>query len=320
MQLLPDGPFDLDELRTLREMIPSLVHFGTSSWNYEGWKGLVYHRKYPKSGGVTKMLGEYAAFPLFSTVGIDASFYRPLSANTYRGYREALPPGFKCVQKVWNRITIHTFTGHQDGGVAGAKNPDFLNADLCLNEVIGPALEHFGDDVGPLVFEIQTIARKDGVTPAGFAELLDTFLAKLPPKAPYAVELRNEEYLTPAYLAVLRVHGVAHLFNSWTRMPPIGEQLAHADIITAPFIVARALLRPGRAYAEAVDAFAPYDRIQDENPELRSDLCRLAERAIKLRIPAYLLINNRAEGSAPHTIVAVARMLAAEPNSKRANP
>ena len=74
--------------------------------------------------------------------------------------------------------------------------------------------------------------------------------------------------------------------------------------------MARALLRPGRAYAEAVDAFAPYDRIQDENPELRSDLCRLAERAIKLRIPAYLLINNRAEGSAPHTIVAVARMLA----------
>jgi uncharacterized protein YecE (DUF72 family) len=272
----------------------------------------VYHRKYPKSGAVTKMLAEYAEFPLFSTVGIDASFYRPLSLNTLKGYGEALPPGFKCVQKVWNRITIHTFTGHQDGGVAGERNPDFLNAELCVNEIIGPGLEHFTSHLGPLVFEIQTIARNEGIGPDTFAERLDAFFAKLPPEAPYAVEIRNQEYLTPAYLAVLREHGVAHLFNSWTRMPAIGEQLAHEDVITAPFLIARALLRPGRAYAEAVDAFAPYDRIQDPNPELRQDLCSLAERAIKLRIPAYLLINNRAEGSAPHTIVAVARMLAAK--------
>ncbi len=313
MELLPDGPFDLDELRTLREQFPSLVHFGTSSWNYEGWKGLGYHQKYPKSGGVTKMLAEYAEFPLFTTVGIDASFYRPLSANTMRGYAEVLPPGFKCVQKVWNRITIHTFTGHQDGGVAGTANPDFLNAELCINEVIGPALEHFSDHLAPFVFEIQTIAKKDKVGPDDFARRIDDFLGKLPTDAPYAVELRNEEYLTPAYLAVLREHGVAHLFNSWTRMPPIGEQLEHADVITAPFVIARALLRPGRYYAEAVDAFAPYDKIQDENPELRGDLTKLAERAIKLRIPAWLLVNNRAEGSAPHTIAAIARMLAQSP-------
>ena len=312
MELLSEGPFDPEELRTLREAIPPAIHFGTSSWNYEGWKGLVYHRKYPKSGAVTKMLAEYAEFPLFSTVGIDASFYRPLSAATMRGYGDALPPGFPCVQKVWNRITVHTFSGHQDGGTAGERNPDFLNAELCVNEVIGPGLQHFGSHLGPYVFEIQTIAKKDKVDPDEFAARLDTFFAKLPTEARYAVELRNEEYLTPAYLAVLREHGVAHLFNSWTRMPPIGEQLGHADVITAPFVIARALLRPGRYYAEAVDAFAPYDRIQDENPELRNDLVALAERAIKLRIPAYLLINNRAEGSAPNTIAAVTRMLAAK--------
>ena len=311
MELFSEGPFDLDELRRIRSAIPPQIHFGTSSWNYiEGWRGLVYHRKYPKTGGVAKMLAEYAEFPLFDTVGIDAAFYRPLSRNTYRSYAEVLPPGFRCEQKVWNRITIHTFTGHQDGGTAGERNPDFLNAELCVNEVIGPALESFAGHVGPFIFEIQTIAKKDKVSPDDFARRIDDFLGKLPTGAEYAVELRNEEYLTPAYLAVLREHGAAHLFNSWTRMPPIGEQLAHEDVITAPFVIARALLRPGRYYAEAVDAFAPYDRIQDENPELRQDLVTLAERAIRLRIPAYLLINNRAEGSAPHTIAAVARKLA----------
>ncbi len=74
--------------------------------------------------------------------------------------------------------------------------------------------------------------------------------------------------------------------------------------------MARALLRPGRYYAAAVDAFQPYDRIQDRNPELRADLARLIETAVKARIPAYVLVNNRAEGSAPLTIAAVARMLA----------
>ena len=103
---------------------------------------------------------------------------------------------------------------------------------------------------------------------------------------------------------------MGHVFNAWTRMPPIGEQLVLHDAITAPFIVSRALLRPGRTYAKAVDAFAPYDHVQDENPVLRADLAALAKASVELRIPAYLLVNNRAEGCAPLTIVAVAERLA----------
>jgi hypothetical protein len=102
---------------------------------------------------------------------------------------------------------------------------------------------------------------------------------------------------------------VAHVFNSWTRMPAIGEQLLLHESITADFIVARALLRPGRTYAAAVEAFAPYDRIHEVSPELRNDLAALARTAINLRIPAYVIANNRAEGCAPLTIAAVAAMI-----------
>jgi uncharacterized protein YecE (DUF72 family) len=147
------------------------------------------------------------------------------------------------------------------------------------------------------------------VSPAGFAERLDAFFAKLPREGKYAVEVRNAEFLTPAYFAVLREHDVAHTFSSWTRMPSIGMQLDLPGSITATFLLARALLRPGRLYADAVDAFAPYDRIRDPNPELRGDLVRLVEAAEQLRIPAYLLVNNRAEGSAPLTIAAVVQQL-----------
>ncbi|MEK7379807.1 MAG: DUF72 domain-containing protein, partial [Gemmatimonadota bacterium] len=120
----------------------------------------------------------------------------------------------------------------------------------------------------------------------------------------------NPEFLTSTYLAVLRAHNVAHVFNSWSRLPPIGTQLDLEGTVTADFIVSRALLRPGRMYSEAVEAFQPYDRVREVNPELRSDLVRLAETAVALRIPAYLIVNNRAEGNAPHTIAAVARQLA----------
>jgi uncharacterized protein YecE (DUF72 family) len=304
---LPPSP---EELTRLRSTIPPGIHFGTSSWNYPGWQGLVYHRPYPKTGASGRMLAEYAKWPLFGTVGIDASFYNPLSEKTLDEYAAALPSGFRCVSKVWDRITVHTHSKLRDKAHAGEPNPDFLNPDLFVEAVLAPCLEHFSEHVGPFVFEFQAIARGSRVAPQDFADRLDGFFSALPRTGQYAVEVRNEEYLTPAYFAVLREHGVAHCFNSWTRMPSIGGQLDLPGAIGAPFIVARALLRPGRYYAEAVDAFAPYDRIQDRNPELRADLVRLVETALKARIPAYILVNNRAEGSAPLTIAAVARLLA----------
>ena len=163
------------------------------------------------------------------------------------------------------------------------------------------------------MFEFQTLAKSSGLDAEAFATRLDEFFSELPRDGQYAVELRNEEFLTPMYFAVLREHGVGHVFNSWTRMPPIGHQLDLPNSITGPFIVARALLRPGRTYDEAVDAFAPYDRIREPNPKLRRDLVRLVETARRARIPAYLLVNNRAEGSAPLTIAAIAEMIDPDP-------
>jgi uncharacterized protein YecE (DUF72 family) len=285
------------------------VRFGTSSWNYPGWKGLVYHRDYEGRGASAKMLEEYARFPLFRTVGIDSSFYAPPTETVLASYAERLPPGFPCVSKVWNQITVQTFSKAQDKARGGKVNTDFLNPDIFLEAVYGPYQQHFADHAGPFVFEFQAIGRGSGMTPERFADRLDEFFSALPREGQYAVEIRNEEFLTPMYFAVLREHGVAHVFNSWTRMPPIGDQLDLPGSLSGPFIVARALLQQGRTYDEAVDAFAPYDRIQDPSPPLRQDLLRLIETAVRTRIPAYLLVNNRAEGSAPLTVAEVLRML-----------
>jgi uncharacterized protein YecE (DUF72 family) len=303
------GAAGTTDFERLGARIPPLVRFGTSTWNYPGWRGLVYHRDYGPKGAAAKMLEEYAAFPLFRTVGIDSSYYGPPTEAVLRSYAEHLPSGFPCISKVWSQLTIHTFTKAQDKEKAGKVNPDFLNPDLFTEEIFEPYQRHFAQNTGPFVFEFQTIAKSSRIGPEGFASRLDEFFSALPRDAQYAVEVRNDEFLTPMYFAVLREHGVAHVLSSWTRMPPLGHQLDLPGSITAPFILARALLRPGRTYNEAVDAFAPYDRIREPNPKLRRDLARLVEEAVRLRIPAYLLVNNRTEGSAPLTIAAVAEML-----------
>lgn len=300
-----------DDVARLAAGVPELIHFGTSTWTYPGWTGLVYQREYPATGASAAMLGEYARWPLFRTVGIDSFFYRPPSAKTLAEYAAVLPPGFPCLSKVWERITAHTFANPRDKARWGERNPDWLNAELFRRDVLEPMQEHFADHLGPLIFEFQAIAKKTGMKPADFAQALDRFFGALPVGPRYAVEIRNEDFLSEEYFAVLRTHGVAHVFASWTRMPSIGEQLVLHDAITAPFIVSRALLRPGRSYAQAVDAFAPYDRIQDENPSLRGDLVALARAALEMRVPAYLIVNNRAEGCAPLTIAAVAERLTA---------
>lgn len=303
------------DFAALAARIPRGVRFGTSSWTYPGWCGLVYASPYPKMRPSAPLLGQYARFPLFGTVGIDSSFYRPLEPETLGEYAAVLPPEFPCVSKVWDRITVHTFSRH-DKLHPGEQNPDFLNPALFADEVLGPMREHFAEHTGPFVFELQAIPRSARLSAGAFAAALDRFLGALPRDAPYAVELRNPEYVSEPYFAVLREHDVAHVFNSWTRMPSIGEQLDREDSITAPFIVARALMAPGHTYEDSVDAFAPFDRIQAPRLDVRADLLRLIRAALGRGLGIYVLVNNRLEGNSPLTIAALAEMLVAESDAQ----
>jgi uncharacterized protein YecE (DUF72 family) len=297
------------DLVALARRVPAAVRFGTSTWTYDGWSGDVYHRAYP-SAQPARRLEEYARYPLFRTVGIDSAFYEPPSEAVLTAYARALPPGFPCVSKVWDRITARRFT--QDprwGPLAGLRNPDFLNADLFLEAVLTPYARAFRDHAGAFVFEFQAMRGKDAPEPARWAEELDGFLGRLPGEFRYAVELRNPELLSDAHGAVLARHGVAHVFNSWSEVPTIGEQLELVWTFPAGFTVARALLRPGRAYADAVKLFEPYDKIRDPQPEVRADLLRLVAEVRRRRLEAMILVNNRLEGNAPGTIRALAAAL-----------
>src|SRR5947208_13691493 len=100
---------------------------------------------------------------------------------------------------------------------------------------------------------------KDLPDPLQWADQLDDFLKELPRDFRYAVELRNPELLTGVHGEVLKRHGVAHVFNSWTEMPPIGEQADMGWTFPASVTDAPALLKPGGRYTAAQQQHQPHD-------------------------------------------------------------
>jgi uncharacterized protein YecE (DUF72 family) len=299
----------LPELQKLQSFQKQGIFFGTSSWKYEGWKGIVYQWEYKnKKDFDTRCLKEYAT--IFPTVGIDFTFYTWPDPHVLKRYYEATPSDFTMALKVTEQITVKQWPTHKRyGKLAGQENPLFLDPEAFKTRFLAP-VEVLQEKLGPIIFEFGTFFPGVFARGSEFVEQLDHFFAALPAGFPYAVEVRNRSLLHPEYFACLSRHRVAHLFNSWTRMPPIGEQLGYPESITADFLIVRALLIPGHKYAEAVEAFAPYDQIKAPSPELRKDLVTVVQRALAERKRAFIYANNRAEGSSPHTIAAVVSLLA----------
>ena len=312
MSLLPlfDQPssFDRESLaRRLNELAQENILIGGSSWKYEGWIGQIYTaERYMSRGRFShktfeqECLSEYAdTFPI---VCGDFSFYQFPTEDFWKKLFASAPPPLQFAFKVPEEVTIKTFPNHpRYSPRSGLKNPSFLDAALFEHAFLAP-IEPYRERVALLVFEFGTFSKKSYPEPRAFFSELNEFLGQLPQGWRYAVEVRNEEYLDAAYFDVLRRHGVAHVFNAWNRMPPLHKQIAIADAFTANFTVVRALLRAGRSYEKAVEAFSPYDRIRDENPKARQAMREIIGRARKRREPAYLFINNRLEGNSPLTI------------------
>lgn len=292
---------------------PSL-RLGTSSWAYEGWQGLVYQRSYPKSRFSKDSLTEYADYrplgsPLFRTVGIDHTFYRPGTAAQFAHYGAQVDGDFRFCQKVWEEITIPVYANHPRYGTkAGAANPRFLESGVFTDLVLKPWKEGLGPSAGPCIFEFQRF----GLAPADFLAKLDDFLAHLPEGIPYAIEVRNPALLGPRYAEILRAHRVAHVYNHWSVMPPLAIQ--HEKLgagFGADFVLFRLLTPLGISHSEAVERYAPYSNLQQPVPQMRTDTVRLSRQALDEGKAVYVLVNNRVEGCAPMTIQDLVKVFSA---------
>ncbi len=294
----------------LQKLVQDSVFIGTSSWKYPGWCGQVYdesryitRKKFSEARFERECLAEYAE--IFPTVCVDAGYYRFPSPQYLEGLCKQVPDSFRFGFKVTDTITIKNYTNlPRFGALAGKPNEHFLDADLFKKAFLS-SFDRVQDKVGVFIFEFSHFYPKDFEHGRDFVVLLDEFFSKLPKTYAYAVEVRNKALLQPEYFSMLGSHGVAHVFNSWTKMPEVSEQIQIPDSFTTDFTVARLLLRPGRTYEQAVSSFSPYKSVQEPNSNVREAAKTLIQKVKGRKKPSFVFVNNRLEGNAPTTIAAI---------------
>ena len=210
------------------------IRIGISGWRYAPWRGVFYPPDLPQRREL-----EYAA-RRFDSVEINGSFYSLQTPASYAQWREATPPGF----------------------VFAVKGPRYLTHMLKLREVEKPLANFFasgllrlGDRLGPILWQLPPFLRFDAERLAAFFALLPRDLeqalalarrrdsarmrgrsalaieANLPLR--HALEVRHESFRDPAFVALLRAHGIGLVVANTAGRWPLLED------VTADFVYIR---------------------------------------------------------------------------------
>jgi uncharacterized protein YecE (DUF72 family) len=287
-----------------RRLDPRL-RLGTSSWSFPGWAGLVYAAPASKQVLSRQGLAAYASHPLLRTVGVDSGFYAPLDARRLAAYAAQTPADFRFLVKAPATLTDPRPRGPSHDRV----NRGFLDPGRALAEAVSPFVEGLGPRAGVLLFQFPPLGRSITTRPRRFAEDLYRFLRDLPKGPTYAVELRDRELLTADLVAALHHGGATAGLAGHPRLPGLGEQMALFGDDPAHPLVIRWLLRPNRGYEEARDLYRPFSALSEPDTGSRSAIVALVQRALGQGREAMVIVNNKAEGSSPLSLGALAAAL-----------
>jgi uncharacterized protein YecE (DUF72 family) len=304
------------DLIRIARALPAALRLGTSSWSFPGWAGLVYDAAASEAALARSGLAAYAQHPLLRTVGIDRTYYAPIPTGQFARYAAAVPAGFRFLCKAHEACTSATLMPRADNaGRPGGRrrresNPRFFDPSYAAEWVVRPFAEGLGETAGPLVFQFPPLNLKPLGGVRGFVDQLHAFLSALPRGPCYAVELRNADVLSADYAAGLRDRGACHCYNVHPSMPPLREQCVVVPLEDQPALVVRWMLNRKWGYEEARAQYAPFDRLVDEDPESRWAIVEFCVRAMTLGRSAYVVVNNKAEGSAPRSVFRLAEQAA----------
>ena len=306
----------------LAAALPAAVRLGTSSWSFPGWTGLVYapglNGRPPSEAALARAgLAAYAAHPLLRTVSLDRTFYAPLPADAFARYAAEVPTGFRFMVKAPAAFT-DPVVRRPGSGMAAGDNPTFLDAAAAAAAFVAPAVAGLGPKAGPLVFQFPPLGRRLlADLPRTIARIAAcmTVLARGPAAGGgcLAVEVRDPELCTAELAAALGDAGAIPCLAIHARMPPAAAQAAAfgLDRDDCPWpLVARWNLHAGRGYEEARADFFPFDRLVAEDGPTRVAVAGLVARAAARGRGAFVTINNKAEGSAPLSVLRLAEAIA----------
>jgi len=178
-------------------------HLGCSGWSYGDWLGKFYSQDCPPE----KMLVEYAKY--FDSVEINMSFYRLPYEGMVKGWMAKTPEYFIFCPKMSRKIT------HM-------KRLESVEEDLSI--FIG-RLDLLGEKLGPILIQLPPTMKLD-------FDKFESFLAALPSNHKYAIEFRNQSWITSNTKSLMDKYKVATCLVDSPKM-------IIRDVITADFAYVR---------------------------------------------------------------------------------
>ena len=166
------------------------VHIGTSGWSYAHWANVFYPEGLPSEGRLDHYVRQ------FSTVELNASYYRWPSDAAFASWGRRLPAEFLMTVKAPRALTHAKRLYGPEPWLAR----------------IRAGLSWLGPERGVLLVQLPPSAAVDHPR-------LAYFLERVPSKLRVAVEFRNDTWLQDSTFALLEEHGTAYCVMSGARLP-----------------------------------------------------------------------------------------------------
>ncbi|MCX7322327.1 MAG: DUF72 domain-containing protein [Hyphomicrobiales bacterium] len=166
------------------------IRIGIGGWTFEPWRGTFYPEKLTQA----KELG-YAASKLTS-IEINGTYYGSQKPASFRKWASEVPDDF----------------------VFSLKGPRFATNRKVLAEA-GDSVQRFydsgvlelGDKLGPVLWQFMPTKKFDEADFGAFLELLPRKIGGRTLR--HVVEVRHDSFCVPAFIALLREHGIPVVFS-----------------------------------------------------------------------------------------------------------
>ena len=206
------------------------IRVGVGGWTYEPWRDNFFPKGLPHNREL-----HYASRHL-SSIEVNGTYYGTLKPASFRHWFEETPDDFVLSLKATRYATNRRVLAE-----AGDSITRFVESGITeLGKKLGPTVWQF---MPGKVFE---------------PEDFEAFLNLLPPKIDglalrHVVDVRNESFMTPKFLALARRYKVATVFADAEKFPSFAD--ITRDFVYARLMASEADIATGYA-ASALDAWA----------------------------------------------------------------
>ena len=161
--------------------------------------------------------------------------------------------------------------------------------------------------LGPIMFQFEYLNKNKMPSLRTFLERLGEFFVQIPSGYPYAIEVRNPNYLKTDYFSFLKQYNIGTVLLEGYYMPPIDKVVADNDVYTSDFLVIR-LHGPDREDIEAKTKGLWNQIIEPHDNSLRNT-ANIVQNSVARGFDTFVNFNNHYEGCAPLSIQRLVALL-----------